>query len=394
MAERSFLMIPGPTEVPWRVVRAMVQPSIAPHDPEFNLGVLDATVLRLKKIFETDSEVIVFPGSGRVSIDCTIASLIEPGEAVVVTRAGLFGDMVRDVTERVGGTPVVVDVEWGKPLDLHVIEDAIRRSKAKAISLVHNETSTGVTYPLEEVGALARRYGALYLVDTVSSLGGIAIGNDRAGVDVNMAASQKCLAAPMGCGIVAVSHRAFEAMERRKRRATTYAFDLLRWKQLWLPKERGGDVESGLRRQPVGMPIPLVYALAEATTMVLEEGVAARFERHRVAGEAMRGALRAMGLEIFGEERLVSPTVTCAKLPAGMTSDSLVKAVRQQSGIQISAGLGRLVDETIRIGHMGMTAAASHILPTVDAIEAGLRTLGFPVPRGKAAEAAEAVFRG
>jgi aspartate aminotransferase-like enzyme len=372
----------------------MMVPSIAPADPEFNVGVLDAACARVKQILETEHEVLVIPGSGRAAIDATIVSLIEPGEAVVVIRAGLFGDMVRDATERVGGNAVVLDVEWGRGVDLRALEAAIAQSKAKAVSLVHNETSTGTLYPLGDIGAIARKHGCLYLVDTVSSLGGIRIANDAAGCDVNMSAPQKCLAGPMGCGIVSVSRRAFEAMERRKRKAPSFTLDLLRWKQVWIPRERGGDVTTGARRQPVGMPIHLVYALAEATKVVLEEGLEARFRRHRIAGEALRGAARAMGLEILGDEAMASPTVTCVKLPAGMTSDQLVKAVRAHSSIGISAGLDKLRETTVRVGHMGITAAPSFLLPTIAAMEAGLRSLGFPAPRGKALEAAEAVFAG
>ena len=394
MKERAMLMIPGPTEISWRVIQAMMVPSIGPADPDFNVGVLEAACGRIKQILETENEVLVIPGSGRAAIDATIVSLIEPGDAVIAIRAGLFGDMVRDATERVGGTAVALDVEWGKAVDLAALESAITRSKAKAVSIVHNETSTGTLYPLAEVGAIARKHGCLFLVDTVSSLGGIRIANDAVDCDVNMSAPQKCLAAPMGCGIVSVSPRAFEAMERRTKKAASFTLDLLRWKQVWIPKERGGDLTTGHRRQPVGMPIHLVYGLAEATKVVLEEGLDARFRRHRVAGEAMRAAVRAMGLETFGEESMASPTVTCVKLPSGMASAALAGAVRAHSRIGISAGLDKLRETTVRIGHMGITASPSFLLPTIAAMEAGLQGLGFPAPRGKALEAAEAVFAG
>jgi aspartate aminotransferase-like enzyme len=265
--------------------------------------------------------------------------------------------------------------------------------RPKAITLVHNETSTGTTYPAAEVGRLARAVGALFLLDTVSSTAGIDVRTDEWGVDLNMTGSQKCLAAPLGLAVVSVSPRAWEAMERRRKPATSFAYDLLRWKEWWIPVSRGGKVPDGApRRQPVSIPTHLTSAMQVAARLILEEGLVPRFHRHDVAAAALRQGLGALGLEMFPDPTIVSSTVSCVKTPKDIDPAAVVARMREQYAILIGTGLDRNRTTTLRIGTMGVTASPHYVLPTLSALELALRDLGYKCEAGAGVAAAQAGF--
>jgi alanine-glyoxylate transaminase/serine-glyoxylate transaminase/serine-pyruvate transaminase len=307
--------------------------------------------------------------------------------------AGQFGLLMREIMTRVGAEVTEFAVEWGQPLDLPALERVVEQAKPKILTLVHNETSTGATYPAAEVGEIARRAGALYFLDTVSSLGGLRIPTDEWSVDCNMTGSQKCLAAPLGMAVVAVSPRAWEAMEKRSRRAASWVYDLSRWRELWVPVSRGGRVPDGQpRRQPVSIPTHLTFAMRAAADLILEEGLAHRFARHAVAGQAFRAGLDAMKLDLFPDPSVASDTVACFKVPSGIEAGLVVKEMRDRYGILIGTGLGGMRATTLRVGHMGITASPRYLLPTLSALELALRDLGGKPEPGAAVAAAQAVF--
>jgi aspartate aminotransferase-like enzyme len=278
---RPTLMIPGPTELAFPVIQALNQPPAIQYDRSFDEGVLEPTTLALRDVFRTTHEVLIMPGSGRTALEAGALSVIEPGDRVLVVGAGAFGALMREIMNRVGADLTEFPVEWGARLDLDRLSHEAQQLRPKAITLVHNETSTGTTYPAAEVGKIARSVGALFLLDTVSSIAGLEVRTDEWGVDLNMTGSQKCLGAPLGMSLVSVSPRAWEAMERRKVRAHSYAYDLLRWREQWVPVSRGGKVADGTpRRQPVSIPTHLTAALQVATRLILEEGLANRVRRH------------------------------------------------------------------------------------------------------------------
>ena len=250
-----ILMIPGPTELPFAVVQAMNQPATIQYDMNFDVKVLEPVTLALRDIFQTSrGEVIAMPGSGRTALEASAISVLEPGDRALVVVAGVFGSLMREIMTRAGAEVTEHAVEWGRPLDLARLEKDIERVKPKVVSMVHNETSTGTTYPAAEVGRIVKRHGALFMLDTVSSLAGLDVRTDEWGVDFNMTGSQKCLAAPLGMAIVSVSPSAWEAMEHRKHKASSWAYDLLRWKENWIPTSRGGHIPDGSpRRQPVSI---------------------------------------------------------------------------------------------------------------------------------------------
>lgn len=391
---RPVLMIPGPTELPWPVIQAMNQPPTIQYDRGFDLGVLEPTTLGLREVSQTtEAEIILLPGSGRTALESAAISLVEPGDRALVVVAGQFGALMREIMTRVGAEVAAFAVEWGQPLDLARLEEEAERVKPKLLTLVHNETSTGATYPADQVGAIARRHGALYLLDTVSSLAGIEIKTDAWEVDCGMTGSQKCLAAPLGMAVVSVSPRAWQAMERRTRKASTLVYDLLRWRETWVPVSRGGKVPDGApRSQPVSIPTHLTLAMQAAVRLILEEGLPNRFRRHAVAGRAFRAGLGAMRLQLFPDLSIASDTVSCFRVPNGLEAHAIVTQMRDHYGILIGTGLDRFRGSALRVGHMGITASPLYVLPTLSALELALRDLGHKCEPGAGVAAAQSVF--
>jgi len=374
----------------------MNQPPMIQYDQNFDLNVLEPINLALKKVFQTErGEVITMPGSGKTALESSALSLVEPGDRVIVIVTGRFGMLMQEVMARIGADVTEFSVEWGQPIDLVKLTKEIERVKPKMVTLVHNETSTGTTYPAAEIGKIVKGHGALFLLDTVSSLAGIDVRTDEWGADLNMTGSQKCLAAPIGMAIVGVTPPAWEAMERRKHKASSWVYDLLRWRDAWIPASRGGRVPDGApRSQPISMPTHLTHALGVAVRLVLEEGLEQRFRRHAVAARAFRAGIDAMRLQMFPDASILSDTVSCVKTPPGIEPAAVVKLMRQTFGILIGTGLDQTRATTLRIGHMGITASPLYILPTLSALEMTLRELGYRCEAGAGVSAAQAIFAG
>ena len=262
----------------------------------------------------------------------------------------------------------------------------VAKVRPKLVTLVHNETSTGVTYPAASVGEITRRHGALFLLDTVSSLAGLDVQTDAWGVDINMTGSQKCLAMPLGLAIVSVSPRAFEAMERRARPSASYANDLIRWKRQWVPASRGGGVaEGGRRNQPVSMPTHLAQALREGGEprpggRHAQPDPPAPDRRQGVPGRARRAQGRS--LRRPGRSR-PTPSRPSA-CPAGWRPPPSCRRMRDAYGILISTGIEKMRETMLRVGTMGMTASPLYVLPTLSALGMAFRDLGYRAETGEA----------
>jgi (S)-ureidoglycine-glyoxylate aminotransferase len=390
---RPILMIPGPTELPYPVVEALNAPPSIQYDPSFDDRVLEPTMAALRQVFQTDGEVFVLPGSGRTALEAGAVSIIEPGDKVIVVVAGVFGVLMREIMTRLGAQVTEFPVEWGRPLDLGGLRAEAERVRPKAIHLVHNETSTGTTYPAEAVGRIARSVGALFFLDTVSAIAGIDVRTREWGVDLNMTGSQKCLGAPLGLAVVGVSDRAWEAMAGRRGKATSYAYDLLQWKKTWIPASRGGVLAEGApRSQPISIPTHLTAAMRVAAELIIAEGLEHRFARHAVAARALRAGLDTMRLELFPDASILSNTVTCIQTPNGIAARAVVETMRDRYGILIGTGLDRFRGNTLRIGTMAMTASPLYVLPTLSALELTLRDLGYKCEAGAAVAAAQTIF--
>lgn len=382
-----LLMTPGPTEVSIRVLKAMMRPAVHHYDPNF-MEVFDETTRLLKKIFQTKNNVVMLCGTGRTGMEASILSLVEPGDKVLNIVSGVFSEWFKDICEIYGVKPVNLEFEWGKAINLDKVKEVLEKEDIKIITVVHNETSTGAVNPIKELGELAKKYGTLYVVDAISSLGGIEVKVDDWNIDICVSSSQKCLGGLYGISVLSISDLAWEAMENRKVKPRSYAYDLLKWKLRWIPKEEGGLLVMGRRSYPLPPPTHLVYGLNEACKMILEEGLNQRFRRHEIIARATREGVKSMGLEIFPDEKIASSTVTVINVPKGISDSDIVDMMLKDYKIMIAGGLRKLKGKVIRIGHMANTADQNHIIPTLAALEDVLYKLKVISEKGNAVETA------
>jgi alanine-glyoxylate transaminase/serine-glyoxylate transaminase/serine-pyruvate transaminase len=386
----DILMCPGPNDIADRVLRAMIRPAACPVTPEFQ-EFYEQTVDMLAQVYQTHNQVAPLPGSGRSGVESAITSVIEPGDRALVIICGMFGQLAARVVNGVGGQAEEVHFPWGEALDLGVIRDKLALGRYKLVTMVHNETSSGAVYMnAGEVAKLAHDHGALFLLDAISSLAGADLPTDAWEVDLCVACNHKAIAAPIGHAYVAVSERAWAMMEGRQGPCRNIFGNLLHWKAQPLDQPVNG---RELRRpQGVFTAVHLFYALHEALTMILEEGLEARFARHRLNAQAFREGIKALGLQPLARSELASPTVTSILLPDGMRSDDFLQFLQKDHGIFTLPGLGPYRDTAIRIGHMGVTAMPRCVLPTLYAIESVLAKMGYSVVRGAAVNRAEQVY--
>lgn len=380
---REIVMLAGPSEVDMRIIQATCRPSISHLDRRL-VAIMDETCRILGEIFQTKGEMILLVSSARGGLEAAITSVMEPGEEIIIVINGAFGRMLESIARRIGAKVRAITFPNGHPIDSERVEEVVKDSEAKALAAVHNETSTGVlNNTMAELGEICRENDLLYILDTVSSLGGAEVRTDDWGVDLCITGSQKCLGCLPGLAIVSVSDRAWEAMKGRKSPVSSFYFDLLRWMEMWVPPERGGQVIFGYRRQPVTMATHLAYALREAVAMIEEEGLAERYQRHLVNGRAFKAAIGALGLETVPTmPETESPTVTAFYPPEGTAAPELQGVMRERYGVHISGGLEELSGKILRVGHMGNTASPEYLVPTVSALELSLRELGYEVEVG------------
>lgn len=392
MADLSFVMTPGPTEIPLRVLRAMMRPAVSPGDPDY-VKVMDETSELLQILLETKGTALFFPGSGRMAIEAAITSILEPGDRMLTVNGGVFGKWLGITVERAGGENVELVVDWRRAVDPDLVREKLSAEKGiKAVAVVHNETSTGVVNPVAEIGRIVKEYGAVYLVDTVSSAGGDTVKTDEWQIDLNCTGCYKCMNCPPGLAIVAVSDHAWEVMAKRKVRRS-FSFDLYKWLEMWIPPERGGKLIWGYRRHVVE-PIPhITYAMNEALRMIMEEGPAERYIKNALAGKAVRAAVKALGLELYPlEDRYASNTLTAILNTTGIDSGSITGTMWQKFGVSIGGGLEEVAGKVLRIAHMGTTSDEMHVIYTIEALEKTLAKFGWKAQPHAGVDAARAVF--
>jgi alanine-glyoxylate transaminase/serine-glyoxylate transaminase/serine-pyruvate transaminase len=370
---RHFLQIPGPTNVPDRVLRAMAQPTMDHRGPEF--GVLGRELLAdLKPIFKTKHPVIIYPASGTGAWEAALVNTLSPGDHVLMSETGWFATLWQQMATKLGLQPEVLPTDWRQGADPAAIEARLERDREhaiKAVCVVHNETSTGVVSRIGEVRkAIDRaRHPALLLVDTISSLASVDYRMDEWGVDVTVAGSQKGLMLPPGLSFNAVSTRALAASKSAKLPKAFWGWDemLAANKSGYFPYTPGTN---------------LLYGLREALKMLNEEGLENVFARHTRHGEATRRAVRAWGLEVLcANPAEYSGSLTAVVMPAGQSADRLRKVILEAFDMSLGTGLGRLADKVFRIGHLGhfndLTLAG-----TLSGVEMGLGLAGVPHQRG------------
>jgi aspartate aminotransferase-like enzyme len=383
---RKILMIPGPTEVSEEVRQELAKP-VTPHYGSDWVGIYKETIEMLKTVFKTTGDMFVLVGSSSAAMEASVMSAIEPGDRVLVELSGTFGLRFKEIVEAQGGKVVPLNVELGKAVDPEDVKRILERDRGiKTMTLVHNETSTGVTNPARELGEIAKEHGLLYIVDAVSSLGGIELRTDNWSVDFCITGSQKCLEAPAGLAMMSVSEKAWKAMERRKEPIRGWYLNLQnirRYMVMWADWHPHG---------PQTMATSLFKGLRVALGRILEEGLENRWERHKRAGMAMRSAVRAMGLEPFAHDKIASNTLTSVRIPQGVNGTDLLKMMEDEHSTIIAGGVGPTAGKVFRIGHMGTTASADYILPAVSSLEESLKKLGWPLELGCGVQAAQRIL--
>jgi alanine-glyoxylate transaminase/serine-glyoxylate transaminase/serine-pyruvate transaminase len=370
---RHFLQIPGPTNVPERILRAIDRATIDHRGPEF--GEIGRSVLDgLKAIFKTQGRVVIYPASGTGAWEAALVNAFSPGERLLMFETGHFATLWRRLAERMGLIVDFVPGDWRRGVDPDAVEAKLAADpghEIKAVCIVHNETSTGVASRVAEVRAAIDRTGhpALFLVDTISSLASIDYRHDEWGVDVTVAGSQKGLMLPPGLSFNAISDKALKASQGAR-----------------LPRSYW-DWEDMLKTNASGYfpytpATNLLYGLEEAIRMLLEEGLDAVFARHTRLAEASRRAVRAWGLEILCvDPREYSQSLTAVLMPAGHDADAFRKVVLERYNMSLGNGLGKVAGKVFRIGHLGDFNELM-LAGTLAGIEMGLEAAGVPHTKG------------
>jgi len=356
-------MGPGPSEVPTRVLEALAQPTIGHLDPVF-LQVLDESQAMLRQVFGTDNALTLpMSATGSAGMETCFVNLLEPGDHALICRHGVFGGRMAEVARRCGAEVTLIDAPWGRAIDPDEVTKAAKKRAFKVLAIVHAETSTGVLQDLSPFRGIADSCGALLLVDAVTSLAGVPVDVDRMGIDAVYSGTQKCLSCPPGLSPVSFSERALRVLSTRKTPVQSWYFDL----------NLIGRYFGGERVYHHTAPVNMIFALHEALRLVLEEGLAARYARHRTQAKALRQGLEALGLELPVAETSRLPPLTLVRIPEGVDDRTVRAKLLADHSLEIGGGLGDFKGKAWRIGLMGASATARHVELCLGALEEALR---------------------
>jgi serine---pyruvate transaminase len=377
---KRYLMTAGPTPLPPAVSQAMAQPMLYHRAPAF-VEVYARALRRLKAVFATGNEVLVFAGSGTGAMESAVANLVRPGEPALVASCGKFGERWAELCDAYGAHTLHWETEWGRKVDPAGLDRMLQENAGvEVVFTTFSETSTGVVNDVRELTEAAHAHGALIAVDAVSALGAVPLPQDDWGVDVVVAGSQKALMAPPGLAFASPNRAALERAAGAPGRR--FYFD-------W------GRTVSGQRQDPPDSPftpaVGLVQALDVALGLIEEEGLEEVFERHRLLGRATRAAARALELDLFGSEDENSNVVTAIRLPDAIDGAKVPKLMRDRFGVTIAGGQGHLKGGIARIAHCGYFGPFD-IVVTIAALEMTLRELGHHVELGAGVGAAQRAF--
>jgi alanine-glyoxylate transaminase/serine-glyoxylate transaminase/serine-pyruvate transaminase len=379
-----LLLGPGPSPVHPRVYRALTTPQVGHLDPLF-LGIMNEVQAQLRYAFQTANPfTIAVSGTGSAGMEAALVNVIEPGDTVVVCAAGVFGNRMADIVGRCGGKLVKLEVPWGQVFPHAAIEEALRKNApVKAVCIVHAETSTGAQQPMDGLGKLCHDHGALLVVDTVTSLGGVPVTVDAWGADAVYSGTQKCLSCPPGLAPFTLSPRALDVVRARKTKVQSWYLDAGMVADYWA---------EGKRVYHHTAPISMVYALREALRLVAEEGLEARFARHRRNSAALVAGMGAIGARPLSKDGERLPSLNAFTPPEGVDEAAVRKALLNEHDIEIGGGLGPLAGKLWRIGLMGYGSSQASVVTVLAAIEQAMRKQGRKVPAGAAVSAALAAY--
>jgi len=354
-----LLLGPGPSMVHPRVLRAMSAPLLGHLDPQF-VALMNEVQDLLRFVFEApDALTIPVSGTGSAGMEAALCSFIEEGDPVLVCINGYFGERMLDMATRYRADAQRIDVPWGQVFSPKQIDEALNARPAKIVTIVHAETSTGALQPLEEIAEVAHRHGALFLVDAVTSLGGIPVKMKEVGIDICYSGTQKCLSAPPGLAPLAMSPHAVDVLKARKSKVANWYLDMTLILKYWGPE----------RTYHHTAPISMNYALREALRLVEEEGLTARFARHRRNAETLWEGLAALDLTPHVPISHRLPSLTTVSLPDGLDEVGLRKALLDGYNIEIAGGLGSFKGKVWRIGLMGYSSRPENVVTLLGALE-------------------------
>lgn len=377
------LMGPGPSDVHPSVLAQLAAPTVGHLDPYF-LQIMDEVQVMLRQVFQTDNQMtMAISGTGSSGMETCVVNLIEPGDKMLACQNGVFGGRMADVAERAGADVTKIERPFGEVFSADEIATAVDQHKPAVVGIVHAETSTGALQPLEEISRIVHDAGALLLVDCVTSLGGLPVEIDKVGIDAAYSGTQKCLSCPPGLAPVTFSPSALEKMDARKSKVSSWYLDVSMLRNYW-----GAD-----RAYHHTAPINMNYSLHQALRLVLEEGLEARFARHRQHHEALKAGLEAMGVNYSvadADHRL--PMLNSVFIPDGVDDGAVRKQLLLEFGIEIGGGLGPMKGKTWRIGLMGEAAKKSNVLLLLSALEQCLGSQGKSTDAGAGVAAANAAY--
>ncbi len=388
---QRLLMGPGPANAHPRVLRAMAADMLGQFDPEMT-AYMSQTMALYRHVFETENHwTFLIDGTARAGIEAALVSLIEPGARVLIVRAGRFGLLLTEICERLGADYRTVDAEWGKVVPFNEVADAARAWRPQLIACIHGDTSTTMAQPLDGLGALCREIDAYSYVDATATLGGMRVPVDRWGADIVTGGLQKCMGGPPGSAPITISDRAADfifsrrhtekgirstdAVDGNRARIGSNYFDLAMIMDYWSDKRLNHHTEA----------TSMLYGARECARVVLEEGLEARVTRHARAGKAVTAGVRAMGLEVFGDDAHRMTNVTAVHIPPGVDGERVRTRMREDFEIEIGTAFGPLQGKVWRIGAMGYNAMKHKVLTTLAALENVLAAEGFAVKPGVAA---------
>lgn len=350
-----LLLGPGPSPISGRVMQAMASPVLSHLDPAM-MVILDDLRQRLGSVFGAGNGAFSFAvsGTGTSGMETAVANVTEPGSRVLVVVTGYFGDRLAQMFERYGAAVARVDCEWGRACDPQRVADALAATPADVVAMVHGETSTGVVNPVEDIVRIAQQHGALNVVDAVTSLGGVPVDAGRWGIDLCYSCSQKGLGAPSGLAPISFSARALE----RRVKARSFYFDVGLLQDYWIARKYHHTISA-----------PLVYALSEALRVVEEEGLDARWERHRRNHLALAAGLEELGLSLLPPPAERLWTLNAVRVPDGVQEPVVRRRLLDEFGIEVGAGLGPLAGKIWRVGLMGSGSTSANVLLFLAALD-------------------------
>ncbi|HEY2544746.1 MAG TPA: alanine--glyoxylate aminotransferase family protein [Candidatus Acidoferrum sp.] len=374
-----LMLTPGPSSIDPRVYRAMAAPLVGHLDPWFKTC-MDETQVLLRQVFQTENRLTMpLSASGSGGIEASVLNALEDGDEAIVAVNGVFSERMFEIASRATPNVIKVEAPYGLPVDAEDIRRACKGKKIKMIGLAQGETSSGVLTKVEPYRKVADELGALLVVDTVASLAAVPLHVDRERIDICFSGSQKAISAPPGMSPITVSPAAEEVFRKRKTKVQSWYFDLTTAMNYW-------GKERLYHHTP---PISLIYALREAMRIVMEEGLEARWERHRVNQLALIAGVEAMGLGLLVKnqaDRL--PTVTAVMIPNGIDDVKVRNQLLDEFNIEIAGGFGPVKGKIWRVGLMGHCSQKPFVLLFLAAFEKVLSDQGFRVPAGAGVAAA------